>query len=133
MSDVSNYALRAILGQQIGKYPHAIYYASRTFNDAQLNYSTTRKKHLVVTFTLEIFCSYLIGTKVTVFSNHVSLRYLLAKNEAKPRLIRWILLLQEFNLVIEDKKGSENIVVDYFSRFIHNEDALPLHDNFPNE
>lgn len=93
MCDASDYALDAILGQRIGNFLHAIYYASRTLNDAQLNYSTTEKELLAVIFALEKICSYLIGTKVTVFSDHVALRYLLAKKEAKPRLIRWILLL----------------------------------------
>ncbi|XP_031260384.1 uncharacterized protein LOC116118543 [Pistacia vera] len=60
-------------------------------------------------------------------------RYLLTKKKAKPSLIRWILLLQEFNLTIKDKRGSDNIVVDYLSRLINQEDALPLKDDFPNE
>lgn len=104
-----------------------------TLNDVQLNYSTTEKELLAVIFALEKFCSFLIETKVTVFSDHASLRYLFAKKEAKPRLIRWILLLQEFNLTIKDKKGSENVVADHLSHLIHDEDALPLHDNFLDE
>ena len=88
----------------MGKIPHAIYYASRTLNDAQLNYSTMEKELLSVIFALDKFCSYLIGTKVIIYSDHVALRYLLTKKDSKPRLIRWILLLQEFNLEIRDKK-----------------------------
>ena len=53
-------------------------------------------------FALEKFRSYLIGTKVIVFFDHVAFRYLLTKKEAKPRLIRWILLLQEFDLEIRE-------------------------------
>ncbi|CAN6718941.1 unnamed protein product [Malus baccata var. baccata] len=119
MCDASDYALGAVLGQRKDKRPHIIYYASRTLNDAQLNYSTTEKELLAVVFALDKFPSYLIGTKVIVFTDHAALKYLLTKKEAKPRLIRWILLLQEFDIEIWDKKGSENVVADHLSRMVH--------------
>ncbi|BBH05336.1 plant U-box 23 [Prunus dulcis] len=128
MCDASDYAVGAVLGQRVHNVPHAIYYASRTLNDAQLNYSTTKRSCLL---------SYLIGTKVIVFSDHAALRYLLQKKDAKPRLIRWTLLLQEFDLVIRDKKGSENVVADHLSRLAQGsneeEDVLPLRESFPDE
>ncbi|KAM1362954.1 hypothetical protein ACFX2H_027715 [Malus domestica] len=136
MCDASDYAVGAVLGQRVNKVPHVIYYASRTLNDAQLNYSTTDKELLAVVFALEKFRSYLIGTKVIVFSDHASLKYLLTKKDAKPRLIRWILLLQEFDLEIKDKKGSENVVADHLSRLVHSnteEDLIPLRESFPDE
>ena len=137
MCDASDYAVGAVLGQRMDKLPHAIYYASRTLNDAQLNYSTTEKELLAVVFALEKFRQYLVGAKVIVYTDHAAIRYLMQKKDAKPRLIRWILLLQEFDLEIKDKKGKENVVADHLSRLIHGsseeEDMLPLKESFPDE
>jgi len=94
MCDASDFAVGAVLGQRIDKQPHVIYYSSRTLNDAQLNFTTTEKEFLAVVFALEKFRPYLIGLQITVFTDHVALRYLFAKKDAKARLIRWILLLQ---------------------------------------
>ncbi|CAN6552262.1 unnamed protein product [Malus baccata var. baccata] len=78
------------------------------------------------------FRSYLLGTKVIIFTDHAALKYLLTKKEAKPRLIRWMLLLQEFDIEIRDKKGVENVVADHLSRMVH-EDASPISETFPDE
>ncbi|KAM1878486.1 hypothetical protein ACFX14_040469 [Malus domestica] len=137
MCDASNYAMGAVLGQRKDKLPQVNYYASRTLNDAQLNYATTEKELLAVVFALEKFRSYLVGAKVIVYTDHAALKYLLSKKDAKPRLIRWILLLQEFDLEIKDKKGSENVVANHLSRLIiptaSEEDSLPLSESFPDE
>ncbi|XP_070672157.1 uncharacterized protein [Malus domestica] len=130
MCDASDYALGVVLGQRKDKQPHVIYYASRTLNDAQLNYSTTKKELLAIVFALDKFRSYLLGTKVIIYSDHASLNYLLTK-EAKPRLIRWMLLLQEFD--IEIREESENMVADHLSRMVHEEDAVPILETFPDE
>ncbi|XP_074277719.1 uncharacterized protein LOC141601343 [Silene latifolia] len=83
----------------------------------------------------EKFRSYLLGSKVTVFFDHTALRYLFAKKEAKPRLLRWILLLQKFDLEIKDKKGAENLVANHLSRLPLQEggDSLPTGDSFPDD
>ncbi|KAB2595522.1 hypothetical protein D8674_030972 [Pyrus ussuriensis x Pyrus communis] len=133
MCDASDYALGAVLGQRKDKRPHVIYYASRTLNDAQLNYSTTEKELLAIVFALDKFRSYLLGTKVIVFTDHAALRYLFTKKEAKPRLIRWMLLLQEFDLEIRDKKGCENVVADHLSRMVGKEESIPILETFPDE
>jgi hypothetical protein len=101
MCDASDYAIGAMLGQRKDKKPHAIYYASRTLNSAQMNYTTTEKELLAIVFALDKFRSYLIGSLVVCFTDHAALKHLFTKKDAKARLIRWILLLQEFNLIIK--------------------------------
>ncbi|KAM1067722.1 hypothetical protein ACFX2J_022676 [Malus domestica] len=72
-----------------------------------------------------------------IYSDHAALKYLLTKKDAKPRLIRWMLLLQEFDVEIRDKKGSENVMADHLSCLVNSsneeEDHLPLQENFPDE
>ncbi|RVW62016.1 Retrovirus-related Pol polyprotein from transposon 17.6 [Vitis vinifera] len=118
MCDSSDLAMGAVLGQREDGKPYVIYYASRTLNEAQKNYTTTEKELLAVVFALDKFRAYLVGSSIVVFTDHSALKYLLTKQDAKARLIRWILLLQEFNLQIRDKKGVENVVADHLSRLL---------------
>ncbi|XP_071905746.1 uncharacterized protein [Coffea arabica] len=135
MCDASDYAVGAVLGQKKEGRLHVIYYASKLLNEAQLNYTTTEKELLAVIFALDKFRSYLVGSKVIIYTDHAALKYLLHKKDAKPRLIRWILLLQEFDVEIKDKKGTENLVADHLSRleYIPVKDQVPIQENFPDE
>ncbi|XP_022848718.1 uncharacterized protein K02A2.6-like [Olea europaea var. sylvestris] len=87
---------------------HAEFYR-RTLNDAQINYATTEKELLAVVYAFDKFRSYLVGSKVIVYTDHTALKYLMTKKDAKLRLIHWILLLQEFDIKSKDKKGNEQI------------------------
>jgi len=93
MCDASDFAVRVVLGQTKDKKHHAIAYASKTLTGAQLNYATTEKELLAVIFAIYKFRYYLVGAKVNIYIDHAALKYLLTKKDAKPRLIRWILLL----------------------------------------
>jgi hypothetical protein len=84
---------------------YAISYASKTLTAPQLNYATMEKELLAMVFAIERFRSYLVGSKVIVYIDHAAFKYLLMKKDAKPRLIQWILLLQEFDLEMRDKRG----------------------------
>ncbi|RDX87946.1 Retrovirus-related Pol polyprotein from transposon 17.6, partial [Mucuna pruriens] len=133
MCDPSNLALGAILGQQVGKHSHVIAYASCTLDSTQANYTTTKKELLAFVFALDKFRSYLLGSKIVIFSGHVAFKFLLKKPDAKLRLIRWMLLLQEFDIKIRDKSDVENLVVGHLSKIERRIDPLPIRDDFPYE
>ena len=133
MCDASDFAIRAVLGQKREKFFQVIYYASRTLNDAQLNSATTEKELLAIVFAFDKFRSYLIGNKVVVHTDHSAIKYLMTKKDAKPRLIRWVLFLQEFDVEIKDKNGTENLVADHLSRLEGGRDDVPVNDEFLDE
>ena len=102
-----------------------------------MNYTTTEKELLAIVFALDKFRPYLLGYKIIVHSDHAVLRYLLNKANAKPRLIRWVLLLQEFDLEIRDKSGAKNVVADHLSRLVTEQSKLEsredINEEFPDE
>ncbi|GJV08279.1 reverse transcriptase domain-containing protein [Tanacetum coccineum] len=116
MCDANDYAVGAVLGQRKTKHFQPIHYASKTMTDAQAHYTTMEKELLAVVYAFEKFWPYLVLLKTIVYTDHSTLKYLIAKQDAKPRLLRWILLLQEFDVIIRDKKGAENLAADHLSR-----------------
>ncbi|GJV21305.1 reverse transcriptase domain-containing protein [Tanacetum coccineum] len=116
MCDASDYAIGAVLGQRIEKHFRPIHYASKTMTEAETNYTTTEKEMLAVVYAFEKFRSYLIMNKSVVYTDHSALKYLFNKKDAKARLLRWVLLLQEFDFKVIDTKGAENYAADHLSR-----------------
>nr|GFB50675.1 reverse transcriptase domain-containing protein [Tanacetum cinerariifolium] len=108
VASCSDFAIGAVLGQRKTKHFQPIHYASKTMTEAQIHYTTTEKEMIVV-----------------------------VKHDSKPKLIRWVLLLQEFDIIIRDKKGTENLVANHLSRLenphkdvFENKD---INENFPLE
>nr|GEV95685.1 reverse transcriptase domain-containing protein [Tanacetum cinerariifolium] len=93
-----------------------IYYASKTLNNAQEHYTTSEKELLAVVFSFDKYRPYLFLSKTIIYTDNSALKYLFSKQDAKPRLIRWVLLLQGFDIEIKDKRGAENLAVDHLLR-----------------
>ncbi|GKD36218.1 reverse transcriptase domain-containing protein [Tanacetum coccineum] len=116
MCDASDFAVGAVLGQCKTKHFQPIHYASNTMIDAQAHYTTMEKELLAVVYGFEKFQPYLVLLKTIAYTDHSALKYLLAKQDAKSRLLRWILLLQEFDIIIRcrQKKKFFKDVKHYF-------------------
>ncbi|GKB08712.1 reverse transcriptase domain-containing protein [Tanacetum coccineum] len=137
MCDASDYAIGAVLGKRIEKHFRPIHYASKTITEAESNYTTTEKEMLAVVYAFEKFRSYLIMNKSIVYTDHSALKYLFNKKDAKVRLLRWVLLLQEFDFKVIDTKGAENYAADHLSRlenpYENVLDPKEINKNFPLE
>ncbi|GJZ41287.1 reverse transcriptase domain-containing protein [Tanacetum coccineum] len=120
--------LGAVLGQRHEKHFRPIHYASKT---------TTEKELLAIVYAFEKFRSYLIMNKSIVHTDHSALKYLFAKKDAKARLLRWVLLLQEFDFKVIDTKGAENLAADHLSRlenpYENVNDPKEINESFPLE
>ncbi|GJR89927.1 reverse transcriptase domain-containing protein [Tanacetum coccineum] len=137
MCDASDFAIGAVLGQRKTRLSVYIIYASKIMTEAQIHYTTTEKEMLAVVYAFEKFRPYLVLSKSIVYTDHSDLKYLMNKQDAKPRLLQWVLLLQEFDITIRDKKGSENLAADHLYRLENpHKDVLEnkdINEHFPLE
>src|ERR1043165_5207099 len=134
MCDASDFAIGAVLGQRVDKKLNVIHYASKMLDSAQKNYATIEKEFFAVVFACDKFRQHIIDSKVIIHTDHAAIKYLMQKKDAKPRLIRWVLLIQEFDLQIVDRKGEDNPVVDNLSRMEDiPHDPIPVNDSFLDE
>nr|GEW34734.1 reverse transcriptase domain-containing protein [Tanacetum cinerariifolium] len=137
MCDASDFAIGAVLGKHQDKHFRPIHYASKTMTEAKSNYTTTEKEMLAVVYSFEKFWSYLIMNKSIVYTDHSALKYLFTKKDAKARLLRWVLLLQEFTFKVIDTKGAENLAADHLSRLENPHqnvlDPKEINESFPLE
>jgi len=104
MCDASDYRVGPVLGQRSDKKFQPIYYARKTWNPSEESYTTTEKEMLAVVFSFDNFRSYLVLLKTMVCTDYTALKYLFNKPDATPRILKWVLLLQKFDIQIVDKK-----------------------------
>nr|GEW07770.1 reverse transcriptase domain-containing protein [Tanacetum cinerariifolium] len=135
--DASDFAIGAVLGQRKTKHFLPIHYASKTMTEAQIHYTMTEIEMLAVVYAFKKFWPYLVLSKSIVYTDHSALKYLLSKQDVKPRLIRWVLLLQEFDIIIRGKKKTENLAPGHLSRLEnpHKDmyENIDINENFPLE
>nr|GEW70187.1 reverse transcriptase domain-containing protein [Tanacetum cinerariifolium] len=135
MCDASDFAIGAVLGQRQDKHFRLIHYYNKTMTEAESNYTTTKKEMLAVVYAFKKFRSYPILNKSIVYTDHSTLKYLFAKKDSKARLLRWVLLLQEFTFKVIATKGAENLAADHLSRLenLHQNvfDPKEINESFP--
>ena len=115
-TNASNKAIGATLGQLEEKLPDSIYFVNKNLSKVELNYIVTEKELLAIVHSLNKFIHYNTGYQTFIQTNHATIRYLINKPDVNAHIIRWLILLQQFDLTIFDKQGKENVVVDFLSK-----------------
>ncbi|XP_057853197.2 uncharacterized protein LOC131063406 [Cryptomeria japonica] len=132
--DASDSSMGAVLGQKEDNLFNSIYYVSKNFTGAEVNYMVTEKDFLAVVYAIYKFHHYITGYKVFVHIDHSAIRFLMNKPVVTGRVIRCWLLLQEFDVTILDKPGRENVVADFLSRLqLPDNEPTLVDDTFPDE
>jgi hypothetical protein len=131
--DASDTAIGGVLGKKEDHQSYAIYFVNNNFSPIELNYTVTKKKFLAVVHDINNFLHYIIGYKVFVHTYHSSIRFLMNKPITNGQVTRWLLLLQDFNIIVLYQPRKENLVVDFISCIKNEDDDIPVDDSFPDE
>nr|GEU91320.1 reverse transcriptase domain-containing protein [Tanacetum cinerariifolium] len=135
MCDASDFSIGAVLGKHQEKHFRPLHYASKTMTEAETNYTTTKNEILAVVYAFKKFQSYLIMNKSILYTDHSALKYLFAKKDSKARLLRWVLLLQEFTFKVIDTKGAKNLAADHLCQLENPHqnflDPKEINESFP--
>ncbi|MCO5549982.1 hypothetical protein L7F22_003459 [Adiantum nelumboides] len=130
--DASAFAIGCILAQPGDRnMDFPIYYASRQLNSAEKNYTTTEREGLGMIYAVKKFRHYLLANKFTFFVDHQALLYLVNKPCQTGRIVRWFIILLEFELTIVVKKGSTHNRANHLSRLVHGEEPTEVEDDLP--
>jgi hypothetical protein len=113
--DASDTAIGGVLEQKEDQQSYAIYFVSKNLSPAELKYTVTEKEFLVVVYAINKFRHYITGYEVFVHTDHSAIRFLMNKSITNGRVTRWVLLLQEFNIIVLDRPGKDNVVADFLS------------------
>jgi hypothetical protein len=131
-TNVSDTAIGGVLGQKEDQ-SYAIYFVSKNLSPAELNYTVTEKDFLAVVHAINKFFHYITGYEVFVHKDHSAIRFLMNKPITNGRVTRWLMLLQEFNIIVLDRPRKKNLVADFISRIKNEDDDIPIDDSFPDE
>jgi hypothetical protein len=132
-TDASDTAIGGVLGKKEDQQSYAIYFVSKNLSPAELNYTVTEKEFLAVVHAINKFHHYITGYEVFVHTDHSTIRFLMNKPITNGRVTRWLLLLQEFNIIVLDRPRKDNVVADFLSRIKNEDDDIPVDDSFPDE
>jgi hypothetical protein len=122
-----------VLGQQYDHKPYSLYYISNNLAPTELNYTVNKNEFLPVSYSINKFRHYITEYPTFIHTNHSAIHYLINNPITNGRITRWLLLLQEFDITIIDKPGKDNVVVDFLSRLINEEEVMSVENNFLNE
>lgn len=122
-----------VLGQQEDKKLYTIYNISKNLTHAKLNYTIFEKEFLAIIYAINKFWYYIIGYPTFMHNDHTSIMYLMNKLITSSHITRWLLLIQEVDISIVDKRGKDNVVAYFLSRLDSSDEGTPVEDNFPNE
>ena len=113
------------------KVDFPVSYASKQWNNAKKNYTTIEREGLAMVYVVKKFWHYLLANKFTFFVDHQALLYLVNKPCATGRIVRWFVILLEFDFEVAVKKGTTYQWANHLSRTTLGEPPKGVHDDLP--